>query len=332
MTNDIPANVATGSDPKEPTQTTKTAARTTRAAEEEATKSARNKTKTCTKTSTDAGTKAGTKATQEDPGEESSSSDTSSSSSAYEGVTDQSSSDHEEDPTFHHSFRTGADPFPPEWYQSKTRTYIEETLQVPGSHRHNYPRPFVIRDADFNRTLSSCSTGARKEAEVLYTATAFLGLQLNRSNDFLESHPKIAKAAREHLEENWTYTFGIHEYLLARLDIIEGLQGDFQAQAPCRDPKGPSPTTSAPGIHLRGDVSSLPPRRYPIQGVCGYLRRSGRQTTEVKTSRRNPSRRTPTLSRPAPAGCNGLLPIRARRCPRREEATSRPAPAGSDGL
>jgi uncharacterized protein involved in copper resistance len=223
MTNDTPADVATGSDPKEPTPTTKTAARTTRATAEKATKSARNKTKTSTK--------AGTNATQEDPGEESSSSDNSSSSSADDRGMDQSSSDHEEDPTFHHSFKTGADPFSPEWYQSKTRTYIEETLQVPGSHRHNYPRPCIIRNADFNRTLSSCSTGARQEAEVLYTATAFLGLQINRSNEFLESHPKIDKAAREHLEENWTYTFGIHEYLLARLDIIEGLQGDSQSQA-----------------------------------------------------------------------------------------------------
>jgi hypothetical protein len=94
----------------------------------------------------------------------------------------------------------------------------------------HYPRPFVISDADFNRTLSSCSTGARQEAEVLYTATAFLGRQLNRSNEFLECHPKIDKAAREHLEENWTYTFGIHEYLLARLDIIEALQGESQAK------------------------------------------------------------------------------------------------------
>jgi hypothetical protein len=226
MTNDTPADVATRSDPKEPTPPTKTAARTTRAAAQKATKSARNKAKTSTK----AGTKAGTKATQEDPGEESSSSDTSSSSSADGGGTDQSSSDHKEDPTFHHSFRTGVDPFSPEWYESKTRTYIEETLQVPGSHRHNYPRPFVIRDADCNRTLCSCSTGARQEAEVLYTATAFLGLQLNRSHDFLESHPKIDKAAREHLEENWTYTCGIHEYLLARLDIIDCLQGDSQSQ------------------------------------------------------------------------------------------------------
>jgi hypothetical protein len=129
------------------------------------------------------------------------------------------------------SFRTGADPFFRECYKSKTRTYFKETLQVPGSHRHHYSRPFVIRDADFNRTLSSCSTGARQEAEVLYTATAFLGLQLNRSNDSLESHPKIDKVAREHVEENWTYTFGIHKYFLARLDIIEGLQGDSQAQA-----------------------------------------------------------------------------------------------------
>jgi hypothetical protein len=150
MTNDTPADVATGSDPKEPTPTAKTAARTTRAAAEKATKSARNKTKTSTKTSTKAGTKAGTKATQEDPGEESSSSDNSSSLSADDGGTGQSSSAHKEDPTFHHSFRTGADPFSPEWYQRKTRTYVEETLKVPGSHHHNYPRPFVIRDNDFN--------------------------------------------------------------------------------------------------------------------------------------------------------------------------------------
>jgi hypothetical protein len=45
---------------------------------------------------------------------------------------------------------------------AKNRTYIEETLQVPGLHRHHCPRPFVIRDADFNRTLSNCSTGARQ--------------------------------------------------------------------------------------------------------------------------------------------------------------------------
>jgi hypothetical protein len=140
MTNDAPADLATGSDPKEPTPTTKTAARMTRvAAAVKATNPARNKntsTKTsnnaATKAATKAETKAATKATLEDPGEESSSSDTSSSSSADDGVTDQSSSDHEEDPTFHHSFRTGADPFSTEWYQSKTRTYIEETLQVPG--------------------------------------------------------------------------------------------------------------------------------------------------------------------------------------------------------
>jgi hypothetical protein len=171
MTNGTPADVATGSDPKVPTPSTKTAARTTRdAAAEKPTKQARAK-KTSTKTST----KTATKATLEDPGEESSSSNTSSSSTNDDRGTDQSSSDHEENPTFHHSFRTGADPFSSKWYQTKTRIEIDETLQVPGSQRHHYPRPFVIRDADFNRTLSNCLTGARQEAEVLYTATAFLG-------------------------------------------------------------------------------------------------------------------------------------------------------------
>jgi hypothetical protein len=126
--------------------------------------------------STKTPTKTATKATLEDPGEESSSSNTSSSSTNDDRGTDQSSSDHEENPAFHHSFRTGADPFSSKWYQIKTRTQIDETLQVPGSHRHHYSRPFVIRDADFNRTLSNCLTGARQEAEVLYTTTAFLGL------------------------------------------------------------------------------------------------------------------------------------------------------------
>jgi hypothetical protein len=54
--------------------------------------------------------------------------------------------------------------------------------------------------------------------------------------------------------------------------------------------------------------------------------------TEVQKSRRHPSRRTPTLSRPAPAGSRGLRPILARRRPRRKEATSRPAPADTNGL
>jgi hypothetical protein len=270
MTNDTPADVATGSDPKEPTPTTKTATRTTKAAAEKATKSARNKTKTSTKTSTKAGTEAGTKATQEDPGEESSSSDTSSSPSADDWGTDQSSSDHEEDPTFHHSFRTGAAPFTPSATKERLELTLRKHSRVPGSHRHHYLRPFVIRDTDFNRTLSGCSTGARQVAEVLYSATAFLGLKLNRSNDFLESHPKIDKAAREHLEENWLYTCGIHEYLLARLDIIEGLKGNSQAQA-LAEIQQARVRPLLGGLHLRGDVSNLPPRRYRSQGVCGYL-------------------------------------------------------------
>jgi hypothetical protein len=92
-------------------------------------------------------------------------------------------------------------------------------------------RPFVIRADDFNRTLSNCSTGVRQEAEVLYTATAFVGLQRNPCNCFIERHPKICKKERENLEQNWTFNFGIHEYLLARLDIIEGRQDDYQSHA-----------------------------------------------------------------------------------------------------
>jgi hypothetical protein len=137
MTNDIPADVATGSDPKEPTPPTKTAARTTRAAAQKATKSARNKAKTSTK----AGTKAGTKATQEDPGEESSSSDTSSSSSADGGGTDQSSSDHKEDQPSITPLGRGRTPFPPKGTKerlelplrkhSKSRGHTDTTTRAP---------------------------------------------------------------------------------------------------------------------------------------------------------------------------------------------------------
>jgi hypothetical protein len=138
MTNDTPADVATGSDTKEPT------IYQDRRPHHEG--RGREGYQVSSQQELDFHQdfhQAGTKATQEDPGEESSSSDNSSSSSADDGGTDQSSSDHEEDPTFHHSIRTGADPFSPEWYQSKTRTYIEETFQVPRSHRHNYPRPLL---------------------------------------------------------------------------------------------------------------------------------------------------------------------------------------------
>jgi hypothetical protein len=113
----------------------------------------------------------------------------------------------------------------------KARTYIEETLQVPGSHRNHFTRPLVITDADFNRTLADCSTGAKQEAEFLYTASAFLCLQLNRCNEFIEEHPKLNKDSRRHLEDNWLFQLGIYEFLLARLDIIEGFQGDSQYQA-----------------------------------------------------------------------------------------------------
>jgi hypothetical protein len=64
-------------------------------------------------------------------------------------------------------------------------------------------------DAAFNRTLTNCSTGARQEAEVLYMETAFIGLQLNRCNQFIEEHPTVGREAREHLEQNkkpWSYS------------------------------------------------------------------------------------------------------------------------------
>jgi hypothetical protein len=87
--------------------------------------------------------------------------------------------------------------------------------------------------------------GAKQEAEVLYTATAFVGLQLNRIHEFLEEHTKTPRETRDHLEEHpktpretrdhleacWLFNLGIYEFLLARLDIIEGLQGGAQAQA-----------------------------------------------------------------------------------------------------
>jgi hypothetical protein len=143
----------------------------------------------------------------------------------------QSSSELEDDPEPHRHFKAGIDPFSPDRYRGKARTYIKETLQVPGSHRNHFPRPFVIRDADFNRTLVGCSTGAKQEAEVLYTASAFLCLQLNGCNEFIEEHPKLNKDSRRHLKDNWVCQLGIYEILLARLDIIEGRQGDFQSQA-----------------------------------------------------------------------------------------------------
>jgi hypothetical protein len=124
---------------------------------------------------------------QEDPVPDSSSSDSSSDDSSADdnnSHSDQSISDLEEDPEPRRHFKTKVDPFSPDWYRGRNRSYIEETLQVPGSHRNQFPRPFVIRDADFNRTLAGCSTGAKQEAEVLNTASAFLCLQLNRCNEF----------------------------------------------------------------------------------------------------------------------------------------------------
>jgi hypothetical protein len=323
MTNDAPADVATGSDPKVPTPSTKTAARTTKAA---AAENATQPASTKTKTSIMASTKTATKATHEGPGDEPSSSTSSSSSTTHDGAMDHSSSDHKEDPTFHHSFRTGADPLYPEWYQTKTRTYIEETFQVPGSHRHHYLRPFVIRDAGFNRTLSSCSTGARQEAEVLYTLTASLGLQFNRRNDFLESHPKIDKAAREHLEEIGRTPWGFTSICWHASTSLKGYKETPKLKHSRRSstPESDHSWDGAPSQRRR--IKSTSP---PIPGPrC--LRKPpgsrGTRTTEDETSRRNPSRRTQTLSRPAPAGSNGLRLLRARRRPRRKEAAYRSGP------
>jgi hypothetical protein len=58
-----------------------------------------------------------------------------------------------------------------------------------------------------------------------------VGLQLNRSHEFLEEHPKTPRETRDHLEECWLFNLGIYEFLLAWLDVIKGLQGDAQAQA-----------------------------------------------------------------------------------------------------
>jgi hypothetical protein len=222
MTDDITADVATqGSAPKTPNPSTKSAARTKKAA---AAEKADRPTRTRTKTATNPSTKT-TQLDNLESGPSSSSSD----STTSEDPNDADQSDPEYEDVYHPtrqertlSRRSGIGPCPGP---------TSRRLQVPGSHWNSFPLPFVIRDADFNRYMSNCSTGARQEAEVLYTATAVLGLQLNRCYEFLESHPKIGREAREHLEENWTYDFGIHEYLLVRLGIIEGLQGDSQAQA-----------------------------------------------------------------------------------------------------
>jgi hypothetical protein len=238
MTDDIPADVATqGSAPTAPNPSTKPAARTKKAAAtEKADRPTRSKSKSTTKAKTTPKTtpkSSPNSALQEDPEPGPSSSDPSSASSSSEddGGSDKSDPEEYEDEPLYHPFKSAADPFSTEWYRTKTRGHIEENLQVPGTHRNLFPRPFVIRHADFNRTLANCSTGAKQEAEVLYTATVFVGRQLNRSHEFLEEHPKTPRETRDHLEVCWLFNLGIYEFLLARLDIIEGLQGDAQAQA-----------------------------------------------------------------------------------------------------
>jgi hypothetical protein len=201
MTDDVPADVATqDSAPKALNPATKAATRTKKAATtEKAPRPTRTKSKSTPKSTQ-----------QKDPEPGPSSSDTGSepakSDEDDDGGIDKSTSEYEEDdPAFHQPFKAGADPFSPEWYRTKSRAYLEEMLQVPGSHRNSHPRHFVIRDADFNRILANCSTGAKQEEEVLHTATAFIGSQLNRCNQFIEEHEKLGNEEREHLEENWLF-------------------------------------------------------------------------------------------------------------------------------
>jgi hypothetical protein len=79
--------------------------------------------------------------------------------------------------------------------------------------------------------LASCSTGAKQEAEGFYTLASFGALRLNQTHDFSAAHLNLQGSVRRHLEEGWLYQLGLYEYTLVRLDIIEGLQGDAQAQA-----------------------------------------------------------------------------------------------------
>jgi hypothetical protein len=59
----------------------------------------------------------------------------------------------------------------------------------------------------------------------------FGAIQLNRSHDYPEEHQRLSTSVRRHLDKNWLYQYGLYEFILSRLDIIEGLQGDAQTQA-----------------------------------------------------------------------------------------------------
>jgi hypothetical protein len=149
------------------------------------------------------------------------------------GAEEEEEEEDDDDPTYQ-QVRSVPDPFAQEWYRQRPRIYTEETFHVSASHRMQYPRPFFIRDADFNRALASCSIGAKQDSDVLYTLASFGTLRLNQTHEFMESHPKLQGSVRRHLEEGWLYQLGLYEYTLARLDIIEGLEGDAQAQALAR--------------------------------------------------------------------------------------------------
>jgi hypothetical protein len=123
-----------------------------------------------------------------------------------------------------------------------------------------------MRDADFSMTFNSSSTGARQEAEVLYTAAAFGANHLNRCHEFLETHPKLKRQISEHLEETWLYEAGIFEYLLARLDVIEGLQGASQASALAQNSASSSTPTKRKRRNLYGDLPAIPTCRHQGEG------------------------------------------------------------------
>jgi hypothetical protein len=116
-----------------------------------------------------------------------------------------------------------------------TKARLEITLRKNSKSRGHTTTSIRAPLSSGSPTSTELCPAARPEpvkGPRLYTCRGcHLGTPAQQEKRLLESHPKTDKAAREHLEENWTYTFGIHEYLLARLDFIEGLQGDSQAQA-----------------------------------------------------------------------------------------------------
>jgi hypothetical protein len=185
---------------------------------------------------------------------------------------------------------------------------------VPGTHRNPFPRPFVIRDADFNRTLANCSTGAKHEAEALYTATVFVGLQLNRSHEFLEEHQKTpgrletiwrsagssTSASTNFCWPGWTLSKVCKETLklkpwrkFNKPESAPSLVEDLSLPRRTRSTYQP---TQEPRLRRRHPESQGAPTTVGVQ-----LQQEGRRIL--------PNRRTPSLSRPVPTGSNGLAPF-----------------------